>query len=87
MLATVLCLGLIVLAFAAAPHSCEWGLDAYFWSGVAVVLVLLVAPFVLERRRALWMRLLMALGSGGLGLAAWVFGLMVANVRILCRLF
>ena len=28
------CLALFVFAFVAAPHSCEWGLTAYFWAGV-----------------------------------------------------
>lgn len=86
-LAAALCAALIVLAFVAAPHSCEWGLETYFWSGIAVVFVLFTAPFVLERRRVLWLRLLIALGTGGLGVAVWVLGLVIANVRILCRLF
>jgi len=35
-----LCVFLFAFAFVAAPHSCEWGLSAYFWTGVAGVLVL-----------------------------------------------
>lgn len=74
-------------AFAAAPHSCEWGLRSYFWAGVAVVLVELALPFVTEAERPLLRRLLLAAGCGGLSAGAWFGGLVAANFQILCRLF
>lgn len=82
-----LCLALFAFAFIAAPHSCEWGLSAYFWSGLACLAALFLLPFALREpgpvsRRvglgALWLSL------GGI---TWVAGLFAANVRILCRLF
>ena len=82
-----LCLGLFAFAFVAAPQSCEWGLPAYFWSGVATVFVLVAAPFVLQFEQPVLTRVYLAIGSGALGFAVWVAGLFAANVRIICRLF
>lgn len=81
------CLALFALAFIAAPRSCEWGLSAYFWSGVAVVFALLAAPFVLQTERPVLTRVSLAIGFGALAFVVWVAGLYAANVRIICRLF
>ena len=81
------CAGLFAFAFVAAPQSCEWGLPAYFWSGVAVVFALLAAPFVLQSERPVLTRVYLSVGSGALGFVVWVAGLFAANVRIICRLF
>ena len=82
-----LCIGLFAFAFVAAPQSCEWGLTAYFWSGVAVLIVLLAAPFVLQSARPVPIRIYLALGYVALGALTWIGGLFAANVRIMCRLF
>lgn len=86
-LASILAVGLFAFAFVAAPKSCEWGLTAYFWSGVAVVLVLVVAPFILRRADTVWIRIRTAFLFGILGFAVWIAGLYAADVQILCRLF
>lgn len=85
--AAILCAGLFAFAFVAAPKSCEWGLAAYFWTGVAAVVALLAAPFVLQSERPARVRVFLALGYGVLGSAVWFAGLFAANVRIMCRLF
>jgi len=86
-LVAALCAGLFAFAFVAAPKSCEWGLAAYFWSGIAVVIALLAAPFVLQPGRPARVRAFLALGYGLLGTVVWFAGLFAANVRIMCRLF
>lgn len=82
-----LCAALFVFAFVAAPHSCEWGLGAYFWTGVVLLLVGAVLPFVPAFRPAVRSPVLQALLYFALVFAVWVAGLFAANVRILCRLF
>ena len=84
--AAVLCLALFGFAFVAAPHSCEWGLSAYFWAGVVVVVALLALPWVLHVAQPLWQRLLVSLGLGSVGALVWLGGLFAANVRIICRM-
>lgn len=77
---------LFAFAFVAAPHSCEWGLTAYFNSGVVVVIALMVVPFVFSRRLRSLQRSLLSLGFGVAGVAVWLGGLFAANLRIICRL-
>ena len=84
--AAVLCFALFGFAFVAAPHSCEWGLSAYFWAGVAVVVALLAMPWVLHVAQPLWQRLLVSLLLGSVGALVWLGGLFAANVRIICRM-
>ncbi len=76
-----------VFAFIAAPHSCEWGLAAYFWLGLASLLTLFVTPILLRTDCSVSMRAAYSLGFVVLGIAVWMVGLIAANVRILCRLF
>lgn len=38
---------LFAFAFVASPYSCEWGLSAYFFAGLAILLALAAAPFAL----------------------------------------
>ena len=73
-------------AFIAAPHACEWGLDAYAWTGAAVVVVLLALPVFTLAALAPWQRLLMSLGLGSAGALVWVAGLFASNMRIICRM-
>jgi len=83
----VLMAALFVFAFVAAPKSCEWGLDAYFLAGLACAVALLALPFVLRAGRSLALCAGVAVALVALGFSAWVAGLFVANVRILCKLF
>lgn len=81
------CVALVLFAFVAAPHSCEWGLSAYFWAGVACVVLLAAMPFALPSASSIQHRLPIAFALAGAACASWVAGLFIANVRILCRLF
>ena len=83
----VLCIALFASAFIAAPYSCEGGLTAYFWSGVACLVLVVAMPFMLDCASSLGRRVAWAAALAGLALAAWIGGLFAANVRILCRLF
>ena len=78
---------LLVFAFVAAPHSCEWGLAAYFWSGVGTIVTLLAVPMILRTDAPFAKRVAVSLGFAAIGLVVWVAGLFAANVRIMCRLF
>ena len=86
-LGSACCLGLFAFAFVAAPHSCEWGLSAYFWSGVACLAALFSMPFVLREGMSTPRRTVLAFALAGLGCGTWIAGLFAANVRIMCRLF
>jgi hypothetical protein len=77
---------LFASAFAAAPRSCEGGLELYFWLGVLALMTFLVVPFVAHVGRSLAVRSVWAVALGLAGLAIWSAGLFVANVRIICRL-
>jgi len=81
------CLALVLFAFAAAPHSCEWGLTAYFWAGVACVVLLAALPFAVLSASLIQRRLPIAIALAGAACVSWIGGLFIANVRILCRLF
>jgi hypothetical protein len=78
---------LLMLAFIAAPHSCEWGLATYTWAGVLGLVGLPAAAvmFPEEERagRRTFRLVVLVVGT----LAVWVAGLFAANVRIMCRLF
>ncbi len=84
--ASALAVMLFGFAFIAAPHACAWGLEAYFWTGVAVVVVLLALPVFSLAALAPWQRLLVSLGLGSAGALVWVAGLFASNMRIICRL-
>ncbi len=86
LLGVALCVALFAFAFVAAPHSCEWGLTAYFSSGVVAVVALMVIPFVFGRGLAPVPRAFFSLGFGVAGVAVWLGGLFAANLRIICRL-
>lgn len=82
-----LCVALLVFAFVAAPHSCEWGLNAYAVAGFAFVVALFALPFFQRDAVPRVRRIMAGAGLSALGVAVWVAGLFLANVRILCRLF
>ncbi|HEX2830830.1 MAG TPA: hypothetical protein VHP37_31130 [Burkholderiales bacterium] len=78
---------MVVAAFAAAPRSCEGGLELYFVAGLVGVAALAALPFI---ARAGWPAASCigpAAGYAGFGVAVWIAALFIANVRILCRLF
>ncbi|HTK56091.1 MAG TPA: hypothetical protein VL295_04660 [Gemmatimonadales bacterium] len=78
---------LFVFAFVAAPASCEWGLSAYTWSGIACLVGLGAMPFVVRTELTDWRRILTAAGIVVATALVWLGGLFAANVRIMCRLF
>ena len=82
-----ICAALFGFAFVAAPRSCEWGLAAYFWSGMAALVVLLAIPVAIRTDRSVLGRVALGLGLAAIGAAVWMAGLFAANVRIMCRLF
>ena len=86
-IAAGICAAMFVFAFVAAPKSCEWGLGAYFWTGVAALLALGAAPLVLGGQAPLGRRLLLGFGFLVGGFAVWFAGLVAANIQIMCRLF
>ena len=84
--AVALAIGVVGLAFLVAPHACNGGFDLYFWTGAAVLLVLLAVPFVARIGRSLLARFACSIGFVALGLGAWLLGLFGANVRFICGL-
>ena len=85
--ATGVCVALFVLALAAAPHSCDGGLEAYFWSGVATAVVLGALPFLRRFKSASRSAGLRSLLHVGLVCGVWLAGLFAGNFQIMCRLF
>jgi len=82
-----ICVVLFAFSFVAGPKSCEWGLTAYFWTGIAALVALFAVPMVLRTDRTMLMRSAFGLAFAVGGLAVWIAGLAAGNVRIMCRLF
>ena len=74
---------LLVFAFLAAPRSCEWGLEAYTWTGLALTLGASALPFLAEAPKRGWHALGLALTT----VAVWCAGIFLADFQLLCRLF
>ena len=83
----VCCAALIVLAFVAGPHSCEGGLDTYFFSGLGCFVIAVAAPFVLHRDLPVSRQALAAGTLAALVVVAWIAGFAIGGFRLLCRLF
>jgi hypothetical protein len=81
--AALVWVALIGFAFFAAPRSCEWGLEAYTWTGIALLLLTLVLPICTDAPKRGWH----ALGLAAATLAVWCGGILVADFQLLCRLF
>ena len=78
---------LVFVAFWVAPRACEGGFETYLQCGTMALIVLAALPFVLLGGKSLSVRVVSSVGFVILGAVAWVAGLFVANVNILCRLF
>ena len=76
-----------MIAFIAAPHSCEWGLEIFVLTGLVSFLGLFALPFVsfVDKSRA--KQIAWGIGLAVCGVVGWFGALLLANVRILCRLF
>jgi hypothetical protein len=86
-LAIAIVAGVFGAAFLFAPRACEGGLDLYFWSGVAALIMLAILPFVLRLGGSFLGSIGWAFGLLLLGAATWIGALVAANFQILCRLF
>jgi hypothetical protein len=84
--AAVIAIGNIGVAFGVAPRACKGGFEIYFWFGCASLLVLAALPFVAHVGRSWAMRVAWAMGFLAFGAAAWLAGLLGANVRFICGL-
>ncbi len=78
---------LLVLAFLAAPRSCEGGLEVYFWAGVVALVALAALPFAARAGASAPGRVAWSAAFVAFGVGVWLAGLFAANVRIMCRLF
>jgi hypothetical protein len=85
--AAALSVALFGFAFVAAPKSCQWGNEAYFWSGIAALPAYFAIPFLLGAGASLLARAGLGLGLVLVGCAVWLGGLFAANFRIICTLF
>jgi len=77
---------LVALAFAVAPRACTGGLELYAIAGLVALLALAVLPFVFGIGRTIARRIGWSLGFVVLGVATWLAGLALANVRFICGL-
>lgn len=83
----VLSCALFAFAFVAAPKSCQWGNEAYLWTGVAALIALFAWPLALRVGRSVLIRAALGVGFVAIGCAVWLGGLFAANFRIICTLF
>jgi hypothetical protein len=78
---------LITFAFVAAPKSCQWGYDAYFWTGVVCLIILFALPFAFRVGQSILGRAGLGVGFAIFGGGVWLAGVFAANFRIICALF
>jgi hypothetical protein len=77
---------LMALAFAVAPRACAGGLEIYGIAGLVALPALAAVPFAAGIGGGIARRLGVALGFVALGVATWLAGLLLANVRFICGL-
>ena len=82
----IVCGALVAFSFVAAPRSCQWGLPAYGWAGVAAIAIVMALPFFPHHAGPVGRRVLHSISLGSIVAVAWTAGLLAANVRIICRL-
>lgn len=87
LLVAALCASLNLFAFLAAPRSCEWGSDTYFWAGIIVVLLSAAMPFFFRAGHKIVYRLILGIGMACTVVAAWVMGFSLSGMILMCRLF
>jgi hypothetical protein len=80
-------LAILALAFVVAPRACEGGLELYFWVGVLALVGLFALPVVTRTDRSMSSCFGYGLLFVLIGVGAWLAGMILANVRIICRLF
>ena len=85
--AIAICAAMFGASLALGRRSCEGGLDAYFWIGIAAIVLLLALPLVARFAGSLLASVGWSLGLAALGVATWIGGLAAGNFQILCRLF
>lgn len=85
--AGVVAIALVAVAFWISPRACEGGLETYVQCGVAAFVAMLALPFVPGTADAMLARVGLAFAFASIGTCAWIAGLFLANVQILCRLF
>jgi hypothetical protein len=85
--AVVILVLLVCAAFFVAPRACQGGFEIYVQCGIAALIVLAALPFLLRSGNSTGVRVVSGLGLVVLGVAAWIAGLVAANVNFLCRLF
>ena len=78
---------MLLFGFIAAPHSCQWGLDAWLLAGVLVGLTCLVLPLRLPGARPIRSPLGSAILLVLVCFVVWLIGLFTAGFQLLCRLF
>jgi hypothetical protein len=82
-----LLVAMLVFGFIAAPHSCAWGLNAWFIAGVLVGITCVVTPFRSPGARVVRSPLGSAVILGGACFLVWCLGIAIADFQLLCRLF
>jgi hypothetical protein len=75
------------LGFYRRPHSCAWGLNAWFITGVLVGTFSVALPFRFTGARLVRSPLGSALLLGSVCFLVWCLGLLAAGFQLLCRLF
>lgn len=73
-------------AFAFRGRECVKAFDGYLLTAAGAVVVAVVAPWLTTRAGA-WARLGLGVGGSTLVIAAWVGGMAVTGIRLMCRLF
>ncbi len=80
-------LALVAVAFWISPRACQGGLETYFMSGVGAIVAMFALPFVARSANDVIARVGLAFGFTVFAAGAWIAGLFLADVQILCRLF
>ncbi|USX27433.1 hypothetical protein NHH73_03790 [Oxalobacteraceae bacterium OTU3CINTB1] len=68
-------------------HSCSGGLGFYALLGVAGLLVLLVCPFFVSKKRGPITQFVMSVFYFLLGIAVWAGSFALGDMRFMCSLF
>jgi hypothetical protein len=83
---SIVYLGQMISAVLCAPHSCEWGLNAYFLTGVVCFIIALILPNI-QKDWSLIKKLSFSIVFPISSLTLWIFAFFMENFRIMCHLF